>query len=251
MTDEQRSQQVKPHPTLTRYYDDDQSRRPYLGGLFDRTAKHYNLINRMMSFGTGERYRRDAMLRAELAAGMTVLDLCIGTGQVARPALSIVGEAGSVIGLDASFGMLRESQQTVTAPLLQSYVEQLPVADESVDFITMGYALRHMADLVIAFREIGRVLRPGGTVLILEMTRPHSKLMYQIARFYLQRVVPTMARLRTGDREAKTLMRYFWDTIEACVPPASIVEALTKAGLRQASWSLMYGFFSEYTAVKE
>jgi demethylmenaquinone methyltransferase/2-methoxy-6-polyprenyl-1,4-benzoquinol methylase len=241
-------QTLRPHPTLTDYYEDEGQRRHFVGRLFDRTANHYNWINRIMSFGTGERYRRDAMLRAGLAPGMSVLDVCIGSGQVARPALRVTGDNGSVIGLDASFGMLVEAQRTVRAPLMQGYVEQLPVRTDSVDLVTMGYALRHVTDLVAVFSEYRRVLKPEGKLLILELTRPRSRFLYLLVRFYLHRVVPTVARLGSGTEDARTLMRYFWDTIESCVPPETIIAALGEAGLKQPSRYCMAGLFSEYTA---
>ena len=239
---------VRPHPTLTQYYEDEGQRRHFVSRLFDRTANHYNWINKVMSFGTGERYRRDAMLRAGLTTGMSVLDVCIGTGQVARPALRVTGESGAVIGLDASLGMLVEAQRTVRAPLVQGFVEQLPIHSDSVDMVTMGYALRHVTDLVAVFSEYRRVLRPGGRLLILELTRPRSRLQYLLVRFYLHRVVPAIARLGSGTDDARTLMRYFWDTIESCVSPETIIAALTEAGLVQTSRYCMAGLFSEYTA---
>jgi demethylmenaquinone methyltransferase/2-methoxy-6-polyprenyl-1,4-benzoquinol methylase len=251
MTDTNRDREnLRPHPTLTDYYQDEGQRRHFVSRLFDRTARHYNWINRVMSFGTGERYRRDAMLRAGLLPGMAVLDVCIGTGQVARPALRVTGAEGSVIGLDASFGMLAEAQHTVPAPLVQALVEQLPVRSDSFDLVTMGYALRHVTDLGQVFSEYRRVLKPGGKLLILELTRPRSRLLYHIIRIYLHRVVPAIARLGSGTGDARTLMRYFWDTIDSCVPPATIIDALSGVGLNQANRYCMAGIFSEYTAVK-
>ena len=235
-----------PHPPLPRYYDGAENRRDFVDWIFDTTAVHYDWINRVMSLGSGVNYRRDALKRAGVDAGMHVLDVCSGSGQVARAAVDLVGDDGWVCCLDASLGMLREARHFVDAPLTQAFVERLPIADATFDAVTMGYALRHVADLAKTFEEYRRVLRPGGRLLVLEFTRPRSRVMYWVSRFYLRRVVPTLARLR--GRDAKTLMEYFWDTIENCVPPETILAALADAGFAEVSRFGQIELFSEYTA---
>lgn len=244
----QKSAPVAPHPPLTRYFDKAADRRGFVSRIFDTTAVHYDWINGVMSLGTGVTYRKDALNRAGIGAGMRVLDVCMGSGQVSRAAAGLVGEEGWVCGLDASFNMLREARPFVSIPLTQAFVEQLPVADESFDAITMGYALRHVTDLKETFREYRRVLRPGGRLLILEFTRPRSKIIFHMARFYLRRVVPSLARLK--GRDARILMEYFWDTIENCVPPEAILEAMADVGFAEPSRFGQIELFSEYTAAK-
>jgi demethylmenaquinone methyltransferase/2-methoxy-6-polyprenyl-1,4-benzoquinol methylase len=239
---------VAPHPPLEAYYQDADHRRGWVDRMFDRTARHYDWINSVMSFGSGIWYRREALKRAGLCTGAAVLDVCTGTGLVARPAVDLVGKTGRVVGYDASLGMLNTARRSLTIPFLQGYVEHLPFATASVDFVTMGYALRHVADLHTPFTEFFRVLRPGGTLLILEATRPKSRWRYAFVRVYLRRVVPTIARL--GGHDARMIMRYFWDTIENCVPPEVIVESLQVAGFVNAKRGVMFDLFSEYTAAK-
>lgn len=239
---------VAPHPPLPQYYERPEDRRSFVDRIFDDTAVHYDWINKVMSLGSGVVYRREAMRRAGVEKGMRVLDVCSGSCQVARAAEDIVGHEGWVCALDASLAMLREGRNFVSAPLTQAFVERLPIVDGAVDAITMGYALRHVADLETTFKEYFRVLKPGGRLLILEFTKPRSKVTFKISRFYLRRVVPALARLR--GRKARTLMEYFWDTIENCVPPETIIEALRASGFENVGRSGQIQLFSEYLAFK-
>ena len=184
---------LAPHPPLSDFYQGEEQRRGFVRGMFDRGSRHYTWINNVMSLGSGVWYRRDALRRAGLQPGMTVLDVCVGTGQVARAALGVVGEAGGVVALDASLGMLVEARQNISVPLIQGYVEDIPMTSDSADFITMGYALRHVSDFESAFAEFFRVLRPGGTLLLIEFAKPRSRPMYS-------RVAPVLELCRPYDR---------------------------------------------------
>jgi len=151
---------------------DIRSDRAFVRGLFNDTAPYYDTVNRIFSLGSGGWYRRRCLLRAGLKSGQTVLDVAVGTGLIAEAALRIVGADGDVIGLDLSEAMLAEARRKLDIPLIQGTAEALPLADRSVDFVVMGYALRHIADLQVCFDEFRRVLRPGGTLLLLEVSSP-------------------------------------------------------------------------------
>lgn len=242
---------VAPHPHLTKYYGGASQRRSFVAGIFDKTARNYDWIDRVMSIGSGVRYRRDALRRGGLAPGKRLLDVAIGTGLVARAANDILDDSGSITGVDLSMGMLAEARKALPIGLVQGIAEQLPFADACMDFITMGYALRHVTDLESTFREYLRILKPGGTLLILELTRPASNsAAYRLTRFYLHTVVPLLARLGPGGADSKELMKYFWDTIDQCVPPATILEALSGSGFASTRRDVSNHVFSEYVATK-
>ena len=242
---------VAPHPHLTKYYGGESQRRSFVAGIFDQTARHYDWIDRVMSLGSGIRYRRDALRRAGLAPGKQLLDVAIGTGLVARAANDILGDSGHITGVDVSMGMLAEARKTLPVELVQGVAERLPFADACVDFVTMGYALRHVTDLEGTFREYLRVLKPGGTLLILELTRPvANSAAYRLTRFYLHTVVPLAARLGPGGSDSKMLMEYFWDTIDQCVPPSTILDALCSSGFTSSRRNVSLHVFSEYVAKK-
>ena len=240
---------LPPHPTLERYYGRDDERPRFVRRLFDSAARDYDRIEGPMALGWGRRYRSEALRRAGLSPGMKVLDVAIGTGLVAREAAQLAGD-GKVVGLDPSFGMLLEACRQLGVAGVLGLGEQLPIRDCGFDFLSMGYALRHLGDLTAAFREFFRVLRPGGTVCVLELTRPTNRFGAGLIRFYLRRVVPAFTRLRTRNVDAELLMRYFWDTIENCVSPASILQALDTAGFIDVQRVLSIGLFSEYTGRK-
>ena len=242
---------VAPHPPLKKYYPGESQRRGFVTGLFDRTAPHYDWINGVMSLGSGVRYRRDALRRAGLVPGDRILDVAIGTGLVARAARDILGGGDRIIGIDLSMGMLAEARKNLPITLVQGVAERLPVADACVDFVTMGYALRHVTNFESTFREYLRILKPGGTLLILELTRPAAdSATYRFTRFYLHTVVPLLARLGPGGSDARTLMEYFWDTVDNCVPPATILAALAGSGFTSPRQGIVHRVFSEYVATK-
>jgi len=239
----------RPHPLLTRYYSDEQERRRRVESWFDRSAAHYNFITQAMSFGTGHWHRRQALLRAGLVEGMSALDVACGTGVLAAHARDIVGARGFVCGLDPSARMLDEARGRGVGALARGVAEALPLDSGRFDFVSMGYALRHVADLGATFSEYRRVLRPGGRLLVLEITPPASRIGFQLLKIYLSRVVPAFVRVGGGGTAGQELMAYFWDTIESCVPPAAILEAIRQAGFSGAQRRATLGVVSEYTAV--
>jgi demethylmenaquinone methyltransferase/2-methoxy-6-polyprenyl-1,4-benzoquinol methylase len=147
--------------------------------------------------------------------------------------------------------MLGEARKHFDGPLTRGFAEDLPFASDRFDFVTMGIALRHVSDLVRTFREYRRVLKPGGTLWILESHVPKSKLGHRLTRFAWAKVIPGMTLAATRSQDAKLLMDFYWDTVEKCVPPAQIVEAMNKAGFDAARYKVVVpGAFCEYIAKK-
>ena len=248
--DPQERHPVAPHPTIVGYYDQSAHRLPFVRDLFNSTATHYDSLNRWFSLGSGAWYRRNCLARAGLRQGLTVVDVAVGTGLLAREILAITGERRHVIGIDLSERMLAIAREKLAIPLVQGAAEALPLADEVADFVTMGYALRHVGDLVTAFREFRRVLRRGGKVVLLELGSPSGKLSRAVASIYLGRVVPLLSRWTTGDARAETLMRYYWQTIEQCVPPDTILTAMADSGFEDVRCVTDLDLFRSYVGRK-
>jgi len=239
-----------PHPVLDKYYPSDADRQSFVGTLFDGAARHYNRIGTMLDLGSGPWYRRWALRRAGLRPGMRLLDVATGTGLVARGAVRTLGEPGRVVGVDPSRGMLREARKALASPLVQGRAEALPFRDDLFDMLSMGFALRHVPDLEAAFREYRRVLKPGGRVVLLEVSRPRSTISRWLIRVHLQHILPLMARISTRSQPAQLLMKYYWDTIDRCVPPETILEVLRRGGFVDVNRGTLFGFLSEYSASK-
>lgn len=239
---------LPPHPVLKDHYQSSEDRVGYVRALFDRTANRYDRINAWMSLNTGERYRQEALMRAGIHAGQSVLDCACGTGVLAAHAQRLVGPRGSVIALDPSLPMLLQAAKRGVEKRVASIAEQLPLPDASLDAVTVGYALRHVADLRIAFAEFARVLRPGGRLMILEMVPPTSPIGHFLAKLYLKHLVPALAYVATHDADSRRLMRYYWDTVDQCVAPSRVIAALEDAGFLDVRREILFGLLTEYHA---
>jgi demethylmenaquinone methyltransferase/2-methoxy-6-polyprenyl-1,4-benzoquinol methylase len=239
-----------PHLPLTNYYAAEQDRQAYLRRIFDDTAADYDRIENLLALGSGPWYRRQALLRAGLRNGMTVLDVGVGTGLVAAQACKLTGSAALVTGVDPSPGMMAAARLPAAITLVEGRAESLPFPDNHFDFLSMGYALRHISDLGIAFKEFERVLRPGGRLCILEITQAESRIGKRLLKTYMRGIVPLLTRIVAKQKATATIWRYYWDSIEACVPPAAVMATLQAAGLTQIARHVELGVFSEYQAVK-
>ncbi len=237
-----------PHPPLKDYYAHEADKDGWVRRLFDQTAGDYDRVERAMAFGSGSWYRRRALTRAGLRSGMRVLDVGVGTGLTAREAAGLVGESGQVTGIDPSSGMMESAIVPAGVKLLLGSADAVPMASDAVDFVSMGYALRHVTDLSQAFREFRRVLVPGGRICVLEITSPTGRAARALLKAYLRGVVPFMAQYIARHRDVPKLMRYYWDTIEACVSPDVIMAAMRDAGLIDVERVVSLGVFSAYHA---
>ena len=239
-----------PHPPLGPYYTSERERSAWVRGIFDRTAADYDRIERILGLGTGSWYRRQALRDAGLRPGMIVIDVGTGTGLLARAAAAIVGDPARVTGVDPSAGMIEHAKVPAGVRLLAGSAEAIPAPDNSADFLTLGYALRHVSDLGAAFTEFYRVLRPGGLVCLLEITLPEGRVSRALLKAWLKGFVPKLATVVAHERDTPLLMRYYWDTIAACVPPGAILAALAAAGFIEAERNTDLAIFSAYRARK-
>ena len=241
---------MRPHPTITNRYANPEEQRAYLTRLFDDGARHYDRIDGLGSLGTGPRYRRDAQRRAGLKPGMKLVDVAAGTGLMTEGAIRLGVSPDDIVCVDPSPGMLAETERKLGVKTARGVATDMPLASDTFDFLTMGFALRHVSDLEGAFREYSRVLKPGGRMLILEITKPKSKVGALWFKFWFRDFYPFFTRVITGSGAAKEMMVYYWETMDAVVPGETIVAAMKNAGLAKVERRVIAGIFSEFTAEK-
>jgi len=218
--------------------------------LFDTSAAIYNRVDALGSFGTGLRYRRDALERAGLQPGMRVVDVACGTGLMSLAACRLTQGNLQITGVDPSPGMLAHAPSQLPIELRQGTASSLPMNTASSDFLMMGYALRHVDDWAAAFTEFARVLRPGGRLLMLELTCPSNRLGRGLFHAYFGGILPALGFLATARPQAWRLYRYYWRSMIHARPPETVVETLSRAGFTNVAHVARHGFLSEYTAVR-
>lgn len=211
---------------------------PQVEAMFDRIAGVYDLMNSLMTAGLHHRWRRRAADLARVGPGDNVLDVASGTGDLAIELAARVGPSGSVIGSDFSEQMLDRAR--VKAPELewqQANALALPYADGSFDAVTVGFGARNFADLDAGLAEMVRVARPGGRIVVLEITTPTRPPLSVFFRLWFDRLVPMIGRL-AGDSDAYS---YLPSSVRRFPDARSLAQRLAAAGLDQVSYLLTAG----------
>jgi demethylmenaquinone methyltransferase/2-methoxy-6-polyprenyl-1,4-benzoquinol methylase len=239
-----------PIPIIPGYFSNEVEKRRFISKLFDDTAADYDRMERILGLGSGSRYRGQALERAGLTARMRVIDIAVGTGLVAREAVRIAGDPCLVVGVDPSAGMLNSAKVPAGVRLVEGRAEAIPFPDAQFDFLSMGYALRHITDLSVAFGEFHRVVKPGARICILEITPPKSRIGKAFLKTYMHVLVPAVARLLATSADTAKLWRYYWETIEACAAPERVIATLQACGFESVRRQVSHAIFSEYQAVR-
>ena len=174
--------------------------------MFDRIARVYDLMNSVMTVGMHHRWRRRAVDMAAVGPGSRALDVATGTGDLAIELARRVGESGEVIGSDFSEGMLELARAKANDVAFETgNALDLPYDDDSFAAATVGFGARNFSDLPQGLREMTRVVRPGGRVVILEITTPERPPLSWFFRLWFDRLVPLLGRF-AGDPDAYTYL---------------------------------------------
>ncbi|MEO0796840.1 MAG: class I SAM-dependent methyltransferase [Verrucomicrobiota bacterium] len=244
---------MRPHPTLDPHYESLDHKQPFLRKVFDEAAPHYEGIAKWGWFGTGHSYRVRTLKHYGLEPKMKVLDVAAGTGPTARAVRDVIGaeNEGDITCLEPSAGMIAESKKLLNCEHIQAGADSMPVPDSHYDYLTMGFALRHVDDLEQSFSEFFRCLKPGGRVLIMDVTMPPSKVGQFFFKLYFKNILPFLTKVFTGSESARYLMAYYWKTMDQMVAEEEVIAALKKAGFPEPKRRLLLGCFSEYYAEKK
>ncbi len=206
--------------------------------MFDRIARVYDLMNTVMTAGLHHRWRERAADLAELGPGDRALDVASGTGDLALALARRVGPTGSVVGSDFSEGMLDLARRKSSAVRWEwANALELPYPDDAFDAATVGFGARNFSDLDRGLAEMARVVRPGGRVVVLEITTPQRPPLSTFFSVWFDRLVPALGRL-AGDPEA---YEYLPSSVKRFPGPEPLAARMAAAGLADVRWILTAG----------
>jgi len=211
--------------------------------MFDRIASHYDAMNSLMTAGLHHRWRARAADRTGLGPGDAALDVCCGTGDLALELARRVGPEGSVIGCDFSEPMLdlarEKGRQRGAGAVRFEWADalELPYDEGRFDAVTVGFGVRHLADLDRGLREMARVLAPGGRLVILEITQPHRPPLSTFYSLWFDRIVPVLGTV-AGDRDAYS---YLPESVRSFPAPRELAAKMDAAGFESISYTVLAG----------
>jgi demethylmenaquinone methyltransferase/2-methoxy-6-polyprenyl-1,4-benzoquinol methylase len=211
---------------------------PQVQAMFDRIAGVYDLMNSLMTAGLHHRWRQRAADMAALSPGDRALDVATGTGDLAIELSRRVGAEGEVVGSDFSEGMLELARRK--APELRfehGNALDLPYDDDSFDAATVGFGARNFSDLPQGLREMARVVRPGGRVVILEITTPERPPLSLFFRLWFDRLVPLLGRF-AGDSDAYS---YLPSSVRRFPNARGLAAAMAAVGMVDVRWLVTAG----------
>jgi demethylmenaquinone methyltransferase / 2-methoxy-6-polyprenyl-1,4-benzoquinol methylase len=203
--------------------------------MFTRIAGRYDLMNRLMSFGQDVFWRRKMMAKINFLPHARVLDLGAGTGDLSREVRRLT-DGASITAADFTLGMLQAGKEWQSIQCCNADAMHLPFEDNRFDVVVSGFLVRNVENVDQTLTEMARVLKPGGQLLILDMTRPRSKLLAPFIRFYLNRLVPLLGTLVTGQKDAYT---YLPDSTQSFLKAEDLATKMKAAGLQNVEFETL------------
>ncbi len=223
--------------------------------IFSVIAKRYDILNSILTLNIDRLWRRKAIKICDIKEGQKVLDLCCGTGQMINYECKAVGKNTTVIGIDFSQEMLNvgakrlsESLKDYRYKLIKGSITKLPFEENTFDCITIAFGLRNIVDKNKALSEMYRVLKPGGKVICLELSKPNIPILKNIYDLYFNYVLPTIGSIGTGDKEAYYYLR---DSVNMFMSKKLLKEKFSEIGFKDAGYkSLTFGISSIHYGIK-
>lgn len=237
------------------YRDDSRAKDEQVQSMFDSIAPAYDFMNRAMTGGLDRVWLRRLIGEASANTPRAIVDLATGTGDVAF-ALAHRMPNANIIGLDLSEGMLEKAREKASAmtptpdiTFMQGDCLATGLPSDSADLITIAYGVRNFADIAAGYREMYRILRPGGKLCVLELSTPTAPLTKAFYRLYTRTLIPLVGRLLSHDRRAYS---YLPESIAAVPQRAVMTDIMESAGFKRASYRCFtFGVCTLYTAFKD
>lgn len=231
---------------------DDRNRR--IGEMFSAIAPRYDLLNRLLSLGQDRRWRREAVARIVPASGGRHLDMATGTADVALEILRRKGGEAFVVGSDISAEMMRIGREKAARAgkkgriaFVQAPGEALPFPDGVFDSASVAFGIRNVVDRELGLKEMCRVVRPGGRIVILEFSQPEGTLFGAFYRFYFTKVLPRVGGLVSK----RSAYAYLPESVQAFPSPPAFAEMMRRAGCAEVDCRpLSFGIVTLYVGRK-
>ncbi|MCK5781775.1 MAG: bifunctional demethylmenaquinone methyltransferase/2-methoxy-6-polyprenyl-1,4-benzoquinol methylase UbiE [Flavobacteriales bacterium] len=235
------------------YKKSELGKKEQVAKMFDNISPKYDFLNHFLSMGIDIQWRKKVVKMIAKTEAKYILDIATGTGDLAIAMSGL--NPDKIIGLDLSEGMLKVGREKIKAKNLDSLIdmiqgdsENLPFEDNTFDAITVSFGVRNFENLEKGLKEIHRVLKPGGTFIILEFSQPQKFPMKQLYSFYSKHILPTFGKMISNDSSAYT---YLPESVEAFPYGKKLLRIIKKTGfIGEKAKELTFGISTIYSSVK-
>jgi demethylmenaquinone methyltransferase / 2-methoxy-6-polyprenyl-1,4-benzoquinol methylase len=239
--------------TVVPYKDENSGKKEQVAKMFDNISHRYDFLNHFLSLGIDKAWRREAIAMLNAFQPKLILDVATGTGDFAIQALTLNPQ--KIFGIDISEGMLEVGRKKIKDRHLSDKIElqkgdseNLLFEENKFDAVTVAFGVRNFENLEKGLREIFRVLRPGGKLIVLEFSRPRTFPMKQAYSFYFKVILPRIGRFVSSDKSAYT---YLPESVDAFPDGANFLRILENVGFKNTQCkALTFGISSIYSATK-